>query len=553
MGSWAMVRARLIRPTALRAWRFLALSLGIACAGAEHDGANVDDGSSSLADTTASASAAEQADDDDAADDDATTNADTAADDDDSTGGEPTDWPEYDTNPFVFELAFPVPVATARGSIFVHEVDGDGLLDFVVTAEGSVSVHDHFGALLWVENVAIHLPDAANGGTGYPGRHAPGAIAADVDGDGDAEIAFVGDDGIVRIRDGATGAPVNAGAETAYTYPGAQAIAVADFRGLGDRDALVQYSQSELRAIALEDGSTLWHVTDWAGMEHSAVRVADMTGDGLDEVIGPHFLGPDGARINAWDLAVDRGTVLVGLDSLAVGDVVPGFPLEIALAETAPDESGIGLQSGETIVVNPDAILWGTTRPSEDIPPTGQCATEKDPDKLAIGEFDPARAGLEIMARSACANHPWVMDADGAIVATWNVADTAPDGWYLGGGELPDSEGGIDVVTPIQWDADGPQRVLLKERHLDRKAALVDPMSGTFHRVFGVVAARTYVADIAGDYREEVVVVEPGEAGNGRVLVFWNDATNPTPTARARRWDEQHYRRIKQNWNYYSP
>ncbi len=542
MGSWAMVRARLP----------LALSLGLACAGAEHDDARVDEGSSSVADTSSPTTAQDTADDD-VADDDAATVGDTTDDGDGSTGGEPTDWPEYDVNPFVFELAFPVPIATARGSIFAHDVDGDDLLDFVVTAEGSVSVHDHFGALLWIESVAIHLPDAANGGTGYPGRHAPGAIAADIDGDGDAELAFVGDDGILRIRDGATGVPVNADAEAAYTFPGAQAVAVADFRGLGDRDALVQYGQSELRAIALEDASTLWHVTDWAGMEHSAVRVADMDGDGLDEVIGPNFLGPDGARTNAWDLAIDRGTVLVGLDSLAVADVVPGFPLEVALAETAPDESGIGLQSGETIVVNPDAIQWGTTRPSEDIPPTGQCATEKDPDKLAIGEFAPERAGLEIMARSACANHPWVMGADGAIIATWNVADTAPEGWYLGGGELPDSEGGIDVVTPIQWDADGPQRVLLKERHLDRKAALVDPMSGTFHRVFDVTAARTYVADLAGDYREEVVVVEPVDGGNGRVLVFWNDAPNAAPTARPRRWAEQHYRRIKQNWNYYSP
>jgi hypothetical protein len=78
-------------------------------------------------------------------------------------------------------------------------------------------------------------------------------------------------------------------------------------------------------------------------------------------------------------------------------------------------------------------------------------------------------------------------------------------------------------------------------------------MNGTFVRVFDVLAARTYVADIAGDYREEVVVVESVAGGNGRVLVFWNDAANPTPSARERRWTEQHYRRIKQNWNYYSP
>jgi hypothetical protein len=524
----------------------------IACAGAEHD-ASTDGGSESgVADattpTTVSASA-----DSTTADDATATGLDTSAGDDASTGGETADWPEYDANPFVFELAFPVLPVVARGSIFVHELDGDGLFDFVVTGEGTVSAYDHFGALLWLENASIHLPEGAGGGIGFPGRHGPGAIAADVDGDGRAEIAFIGDDGIVRIRDGATGAPLFAENEATLTFPGAEAIVVANFRGLGDRDALVQYNQNELRAISLADGAMLWQTTEWSGMEHSSVRVADMDGDGLDEVIGPNFLGPDGVRLNDWDLQADRGTVVGGLDSLAVGDVVPGMPLEIALAETAPDESGIGIQSGETIVVNPDAIQWGTTRPSEDIPPTGQCATEKDPDKLAIGDFDAARAGLEIFARSACANHPWVMGSDGAIVATWNIADTAPEGWYLGGGKFPDSEGGIDVVTPIQWDAEGGQRVLLKERHLDRKAALVDPMNGTFLQVFDVVAARTYVADVAGDYREEVIVVEASDAGNGRVLVFWNDTPNANPNARERRWSEQYYRRIKQNWNYYSP
>ena len=49
------------------------------------------------------------------------TGVDTSAGDDASTGGEPADWPEYDANPFVFELSFPVPPGDARGSIFVHE------------------------------------------------------------------------------------------------------------------------------------------------------------------------------------------------------------------------------------------------------------------------------------------------------------------------------------------------------------------------------------------------------------------------------------------------
>jgi hypothetical protein len=145
------------------------------------------------------------------------------------------------------------------------------------------------------------------------------------------------------------------------------------------------------------------------------------------------------------------------------------------------------------------------------------------------------------------------MDATGAIVSTWNVSDTAPEGWYLGGGIYPDSEGGIDAISPIQWEAEGPQAVLLKERHIDGKAAIVDPMVGTFLAVFEVTAARPYAADIAGDYREEAIIVEASDTGMGRVKVFWNETENPTPNAQPRRWTMQHYRRIKQNFNYYSP
>jgi hypothetical protein len=224
----------------------------------------------------------------------------------------------------------------------------------------------------------------------------------------------------------------------------------------------------------------------------------------------------------------------------------------VALAETAPDDSGIGVQSGEAIVVNPGQIVWGTTRPSEDIPPTGQCATEKDPDKLAVGEFDVSRPGLEVFARSACARHPWVMDATGAIFATWNVSDTAPAGWFLGGDPIPDSEGGIDVVTPIQWNSSGEQHVLVKERHMDGKVAIVHPTTGAFAQVYDTLAARTYVADIAGDHREEAVIVEASDAGNARVKIFWNETPAEGP-AQPRRWTMQHYRRIKQNHNYYSP
>ena len=467
-------------------------------------------------------------------------------------GPQPTQvpaWPDYDVNPFVFNLNFTVS-STARGAIFVHELDGDGLMDFVVTGKDAISIFDHWGTLLWSKTPPINLPEQASG-SGYPGRHGPGAIAGDVDGDGQAEVAYITRSGRLRIRDGKTGELENGAEATQFTYPGGEAIVIANFRGLGDRDAIVQYSQRELRAISLEDGGTLWHTTTWAGLVHSSVRVADLDGDGIDEVIGPNILDAKGQQINTWNLEKDRGTSLAGFDSLAVADIVPGGPLEVALAETAPDRSGVGIQSGETLLVNTLKVVWGNLRPSKDIPPTGECSREKDPDKLAVGDFDLSSPGLEVFARSACGRHPWVMNAEGKIIAQWNVSDTVPPDWYLGGDPLPSSDGGIDVVTPIHWEGEGRRLILVKERHLDRTAAIVDPLDGRVVQHFKVQAARTYVADISGDHREEVVVVQASNGGNGSVKVFWN--AEPSTGLQPREWRLPHYRRVKQNWNYYSP
>jgi len=443
-------------------------------------------------------------------------------------------WAQYESNPFVFDLEQPQVEGEVRGSVFVHQLSGDDLYDFVITGPGVVAVYDHFGALMWKKTDDIHLPGSANGGSGYPGTHAPGAIAGDMDGDSAPEVAYLTFDGELIIRDGATGDK-----ELTHSFPGAEAIAIADLRGLGDRDAVLQYSQTEVRAIDLTTGETLWHKTDWFGIEHSQVRVADIDGDGRDEVVGPVFLDDDGKRMNGWDLKKDRGTALGGLDSLTIGDIVPGGPLEIALAEQGGNN--------ETLVVNHEQIYWGKKRPPGDIPPSGQCKNEKDPDKVAAGDFDAASPGLEIFARSACGNHPWVHSSTGDIIASWDVPTTAPEGWlhYEGEGEY-----GIEVIRPVSWSGGDTQQVSLKERHVEGKVAVVDAMTGAFAPVYDVKSTRSYAADISGDSREEIIILTAGEP-NGRLEVHWNAAAYPDPKPRP--WVAQHYRRTRQNWNYYSP
>ena len=61
-------------------------------------------------------------------------------------------------------------------------------------------------------------------------------------------------------------------------------------------------------------------------------------------------------------------------------------------------------------------------------------------------------------------------------------------------------------------------------------------------------AAKFYVADVSGDYREEMIVYN-GETQ--QIEVYWNPASNRN--SKPRYWEQNVYRRLKDNFNYYSP
>ncbi|WP_268874338.1 FG-GAP-like repeat-containing protein [Tropicimonas marinistellae] len=445
------------------------------------------------------------------------------------------------------------------GALFAHDLTGDGQMDFVVTSPGHVAAYSSAGAQLWHVRDEIAL-NRADRGSGYPGLHAPGAIAGDMDGDGREEVAYLLSDGMLIVRDARNGKT-----ERSFHFPGALALAIADFRGKGERDAVLQYSQRELRAIDLENGQTLWHVTDWWGVEHSVVRTIDLDGDGHDEVVGPILLDRNGTLLQT---AAHEGTRMDAFDSLAVGDILPEPGLEIALAEQHGNE--------ETIVLSPSGAGWTAHHEPGGVWAIGECRYNQDPDKLAVGDFDTDHPGQEVFARSSCGNHPWLMSREGEVIGTWSVGRSAPPGWchvgdcraeskagvierivdwirvdFRGGRSAQRGEYGIDIARPVHWDGTGRQLLFVTERHVDGQIALVDARNGLFLRVWPAEAARTYAADVAGDFREELIVLEARR--DGSVLkIFWNDA-EATGQPRASLWDDQHYRRTRQNWNYYSP
>ena len=317
---------------------------------------------------------------------------------DGGTGG----WPRYDANPAQLELAHAVAVSR-KGGIFAHRLDGDELYDFVITGLGVVAAYGHDGSELWVARDEIRVRDPSETYTNSMEWHHPAAVAGDLDGDGTAEVAYLLTDETLVIRDGASGEREKVVDKP--VWEGADFIAIADFRGGGDRDLAVQYDRRTVKGVGAIDGEELWTATEWLTVGSTPVRVVDLDRDGRDEVVGPILLDDDGSRMNDWDLERDRDSRLDLLSSLFVSQIVPDGPLEVALAEGKGNE--------ETLVVNQASIVWGRSVTPRGT--TGVCGESSGPSKLAVGNFYPDEPNREVFARSACGRHPWTLSSTGVL------------------------------------------------------------------------------------------------------------------------------------------
>ncbi|MCU0241836.1 MAG: hypothetical protein MUF51_05380, partial [Vicinamibacteria bacterium] len=90
----------------------------------------------------------------------------------------------YASQPFFIALAQKVPLEEDGGGIFAHDLTGDGRMDFVVTSGDEVGAYEHNGNVLWVATPGV----AGTHSDDLQGAHNPGAIAGDMDGDGECEV-----------------------------------------------------------------------------------------------------------------------------------------------------------------------------------------------------------------------------------------------------------------------------------------------------------------------------------------------------------------------------
>ena len=425
-----------------------------------------------------------------------------------------------------------VPVAEdSAGSMIAADLDGDWPMELLVTAPGYLGAYAADGTRLWSREVDIRVGGQSES-QGLPGHHGPGVQAADIDGDGATEVLFLTQDDTLRVLDGASG---EERWQATIPHPdGAERwehLAVATFRDEADHDVLLQATNASgyrmgryVAAFALDSllewrAEPLWQREDFLACAHNGARLADIDGDGRDEVLGGTVLDDDGSILGRFPV---RGH----LDSIYAADVRPNLP---GLEVVALEEGGSADETNRVFVLSAGGEVLVNTN-----------YMHQEPQNAVVGHFDAAREGVQVWCRSRYNEHqkPFVFDANGELIAHWEMDDVAPEGW---------TAAGVEVIWTIDWSGGEAQLAVAKERHTSGDVCVFDPITGEFVVRIPESAARIYVADVLGDWREEIVVWNADE-----LHIYENTAPNPQPD-HERLWSEEHYGRAKQVWNYYSP
>jgi hypothetical protein len=432
------------------------------------------------------------------------------------------------SNPVVIKLEIPPPadLNDSAGGIIVADTNNDGKMDYLVTVRGHLAVYNNSGEKLWIKKTDINVGGSSEN-EGLPGHHGPGVAAGDVDSDGKCEVVFITRDSIVHIVDGATGQEKNS-ARPPFPKEAErwEAAMLADFHGTGgDRDILLQATNKEgyrmgkfLAAYSVEQllkgGTPLWQTDQFICCAHNSARLADINGDGRDEVLGATIFSADGKMIA--QAVADRWH----MDSVFVADVRPDIPgLEVVLLEEG---------SNQVQVIGSGGPIWRNH------------FDKQEPQNAAVGHFKENSNEIHIWCRSRYDEHqkPFVFDSAGQKVFDYSMDDVAPEGW---------TTKGVEVIHTIDWSGARQQLACAKERHKNGDVCIFEPLTGKFIARFKEKADRLYVADVTGDWREEIIVL----AGN-ELHIYANTAPNPRPNEK-RLWSDRNYRRLKQCYNYYSP
>lgn len=430
---------------------------------------------------------------------------------------------EMDTPEFtackVFKLSDPT--ATA-GKVGIGDLNGDGVYDYVVQHPSSnvdpwyrywhpskkkftIDAFLADGTRLWtfdrgwsIENGIWYSP----------------YVVADVTGDGRAEVILKAGEGDPRTKNGSDKTDLQSGCN-GMVESGPEYILVLDgmtgkeiarapwpsrdgFQGMSH--AYNYYSRNQL-AVARLDGRTpcivalrgtynlmlaeTWQLKDgklesvwkysskeygrkYRGQGAHTTIVADVDNDGRDEIVlGSAVIDDNGDPL--W--TTGRGHP----DGVYYGDLIPSRPgMEMAyIMETHQRISG-GMH-----ILDPQTgkLIWGLPEPAGHVHGSGLCA---DIDPLEPGvEF----AGMESVGDHKRSDRSWLFNAEGKLLARGQ-----------------DNPFGFGQLT-VYWDAD-LQKELLRGKPQKYQGG---EAGGRYH------GRAVMVADVVGDWREEILASSAGE------------------------------------------
>lgn len=385
----------------------------------------------------------------------------------------------------------------------IADLDGDGDYDFVIKqpnfnvdpyvrywrpSPGTYKIEAYLndGAFLW----RYDLGWAIEQGIWYSPY-----VVYDLDGDGRAEICLKtgrGDprdeEGKVRsgpeyltILDGMTG---RVKAQTdwpsregflSYNHASRNQMCIAYLDGKTPSLIVERGTYGLIKVVAyqLQDGklTELWRWSSdeegplYRGQGAHSMHAADVDGDGRDEIfLGSAVLDDNGCGL--WSTGLGHP------DHHYVGDIDPSHPgLEVYYGmETRQAQNGCCLVDAKT-----GRILWGISWPTRHVHSRGICA-----------DIDPDSPGRECYSSDTDAQkrseRRWLFSAQGEILRD-------------------DLNWGFGLLT-VHWDAD-PQKELIRGKHI------FNYKGKDYGKVFeGKVVA---IADVVGDWREELIVSLPGE------------------------------------------
>lgn len=390
----------------------------------------------------------------------------------------------------------------------IADLNADGRYDYVIKQpNGNVDPYVHYwkpspetfkleaylhdGTLLWRHDLGWSIER----GIWYSPY-----LVYDLDGDGKAEVAVKTGEGDPRdedgrvltgpeyltLLDGETGRPVTQidwpsrelfkDTSRPYNYASRNQLGVAYLDG--ERPYLIvergTYNTIVLIAYRLQDGNLAEHWRwdnrdlgrEYQGQGAHWMHTADVDADGRDEVlIGSVVIDDDGSPL--WTTGLGHP------DHFYLGDLDPTRPgLEIyyGIESRRKERNGMCLVEAAT-----GKILWGHEGYTRHVHGQGMCS-----------DIDARHPGAECYSA----------DTDSQKKFAWSKLRTVK-------GEVISEEnlGGFSPRT-VYWDAD-PQRELFRGGRISKYGGPEIPP-----RIEGSLAA---VADVLGDWREEIVTSVPGE------------------------------------------